>query len=96
VIERIAANATPAAATRPKDDPAKVKDAAGQFESLLLAQILKSAREAGSSSWLGSGEDQSGESAIAMAEEYLATSMAKSGGLGLAKLISSGLTRPTP
>ena len=76
---------------RPQDDPAKVRDAAGQFEALLLQQILKSVRE-GDGSWLD-GEDQAGDSSLAMAEEYLAGALAKNGGLGLAQLIAAGLQR---
>lgn len=81
------------AAEKSKTDPARLQDVARQFESLLLAQILKSAREAGSSSWLGTGEDQAGDSAMALAEEHLAEALAQRGGLGLASLISSGLSR---
>jgi Rod binding domain-containing protein len=93
VIEKLSADLPSLVGAKPKDDPARVKDAASQFESLLLAQILRSAREGGSSSWLSAGDDQSGESAMSLAEEYLATALAKSGGLGLSKLIASGLNR---
>ena len=78
---------------KPKDDPAKIQDASRQFESLLLAQILRSIREAGSGSWLGTGADQAGESAMALAEESLAGALSKSGGLGLSGTISAGLMR---
>ena len=37
------------------DSPAKVHDAAQQFEALLLGQILESVSQGGG--WLGSGED---------------------------------------
>ena len=86
------ANATAATGltVRPQDDPAKVRDAAGQFEALLLQQILKSVREGDGNCWLN-GEDQAGDSALAMAEEYLAGALAKNGGLGLAQLIAAGL-----
>jgi hypothetical protein len=40
-------------------DPAKIRDAAQQFEALLLGQILRSARENGG--WMGSGSDSSAE-----------------------------------
>jgi flagellar protein FlgJ len=79
----------PASAT---DSPAKIKDAAQQFEALLLAQILHSAHESGSG-WLGSGGDSSSDSLGDYAEEQLATVMAKSGGLGLAQMIAQGLER---
>ena len=73
-------------------DPAKIADAAKQFESLLIAQMLKSVRES-SEGWMGTGEDQAGESAMALAEEHVATAMSASGGLGLANLIIKGLTQ---
>src|ERR1035441_8646785 len=72
------------------DSPAKIKDAAQQFEALLLAQILHSAHESGSG-WLGSGGDSSSDSLGDFAEQQLAAVMAKNGGLGLAKMIAQGL-----
>ncbi|MBI4873282.1 MAG: rod-binding protein [Acidobacteria bacterium] len=74
-----------------REDPAKVKDAACQFEALLIGQMLKAAREAGSSGWLGTGEDHSGESALEMAEQQFAQVMAAQGGLGLARMVIAGL-----
>jgi Rod binding domain-containing protein len=70
--------------------PASVRDAAQQFEALLLSEIMRSERESGGG-WLGSGEDSSGDSAVEFAEQQLALVLARQGGLGLAGLISSGL-----
>jgi Rod binding domain-containing protein len=70
--------------------PANARDAAQQFEALLLAQIMRSERESGNG-WLGSGGDATGESAIDFAEQQLALLLSRQGGLGLAGLISSGL-----
>ena len=81
---------TPAPATA--DSPAKIKDAAQQFEALLLAQILHSAHQSGGG-WLGSGGDSSSDSLGDYAEQQLAAVMAKNGGLGLAKMIAQGLER---
>ena len=72
------------------DDPAKVRDAAQQFEALLIGQILRSARSSGEG-WLGSGGDSTSDCATDFAEQQLAATMAKQGGLGLAELISKGL-----
>ncbi|MCU1232633.1 MAG: hypothetical protein JWP63_600 [Candidatus Solibacter sp.] len=72
-------------------DPNKVRDAAQQFEALLMGQILRSARQ-GSSGWLGNGEDSSAECATDYAEQQFAAVLAQQGGLGLASLISKGLT----
>ena len=70
--------------------PKNIKDAAQQFEALLLSEILRSERESGKS-WLGTGDDSSGDCAVDFAEQQLAQQMAHQGGLGLAGLISSGL-----
>ncbi len=74
-----------------KDDPKKVADAARQFESLLIGSMLKQMRSSGSDGWLGTGDDQAGQSAMELAEEQLAQSLSAQGGLGLAKLITQGL-----
>jgi Rod binding domain-containing protein len=70
--------------------PGNARDAAQQFEALLLAQIMRSERESGNG-WLGSGGDATGESAIDFAEQQLALLLSRQGGLGLASLISTGL-----
>jgi len=72
------------------DSPQKTKDAAVQFESLLVGQILKAAHEE-DGGWLGSGEDQTASSAMQMADEYFAKALTSHGGLGLARMISSSL-----
>ena len=78
-------------ATAPPEgrNPQKVRDAAQQFESLLIGQILHSARSGGSG-WLGS-EDSSADCATDFAEQQFATMMSQAGGLGLGDLISRGL-----
>jgi Rod binding domain-containing protein len=73
-------------------EPAKIRDAAQQFEGLLLAQILSGVSQGGGG-WLGSGEDQSGAAATGFAVQQLAAEIAHQGGLGLANLISVGLER---
>jgi len=75
----------------PKSSPDKIENAAKQFESLLIAQILRSMHESGSASWLGTGDDPSGESAMELAEEQFAQALASRGGLGLSRLIMQGL-----
>ena len=74
-----------------RTDPAKIHDAAQQFESLLIGQLLKTAREAGGSGWLGTDDEDAGEAGVEMGEQQLAGLLAKSGGLGLASLIEAGL-----
>jgi Rod binding domain-containing protein len=102
MIGTIGAGATPAAgekATEEKatgtarpEDPARVLETARQFESLLIAQLMKSIRE-DSGGWLGSGADQASEAAIGLAEEQFAQALSHQGGLGLASLVVSGLNR---
>jgi peptidoglycan hydrolase FlgJ len=77
--------------TREPDSPAKIHDAAQQFEALLMGQILRAAR--GSGGWMGSG-DASSDCALEYAEQQFATVLSKQGGLGLAALIERGLTPP--
>ena len=80
------------APSRNADTPQKTKDAAAQFESLLVGQILKSAHEE-EGGWLGAGEDQTASSAMQMADEYLAKALTAHGGLGLARMISNSLNQ---
>jgi Rod binding domain-containing protein len=74
-------------------DPARVLDAAQQFESLLIGQMLRSIREGGGN-WLSSGEDSAGDCATDLAEQQFATLLSRQGGLGLATLLSQGLAPP--
>jgi Rod binding domain-containing protein len=71
-------------------DRKKQVGAARDFEALLIGQMLHSVRENGSS-WLGTGEDDAGSTAFGFGEEQLAQALAKSGGLGLSKVIAGGL-----
>jgi Rod binding domain-containing protein len=75
------------------DDPAKIQDAAEQFEALLLVQMLRAVRESGSG-WLGSGAGGAGDCATEFAEQHVAACLAKGGGMGLARLIARGLQTP--
>lgn len=72
------------------DSPAKIHDAAQQFEGLLLAQILGSVHQGGG--WLGSSDDSS-SAATGFAEQQLAGMIAQKGGLGLSNMIAAGLKR---
>ena len=75
---------------QPKEDPEKIKNAARQFESLLIAQMLKSMQDT-EGGWLGTGEDKSSSSAMEYAQEIFAQSLSANGGLGLATLVADGL-----
>lgn len=76
-----------------RDDPKRVADTAQQFESLLIAQLLKSMRESGTGGWLGTGDDPAGAQAVELAEGQMAQALATQGGLGLAHLVVKGLQR---
>ncbi|MCW5976750.1 MAG: rod-binding protein [Bryobacteraceae bacterium] len=75
-------------------DAQALQQAAAEFESLLVAETLKSMREAGDGGWFGAGEDQASATIIEMAEQQVAQAIASSGGLGLASLILQGLRPP--
>ncbi len=74
------------------DNLARVRDAAEQFEALLLEQIFKSVRESGGG-WLGSGSGSGGDCAIEYAEQQMAIALAQRGGLGLAAMVRRGLQK---
>ena len=71
------------------DDPKRIHEAAQQFESFLISQIMKSMSSSGS--FLGTDDDQAGSTAIEMAEEEFAKSLSAQGGLGLAKMVEASL-----
>lgn len=70
----------------------RTDQAARDFESLLLTQLLRSAHQAGG--WLGASDDDPDGAVLGIAEEHLASVISANGGLGLARLIQSGLNRP--
>ncbi|HLJ17796.1 MAG TPA: hypothetical protein VKV15_25085 [Bryobacteraceae bacterium] len=74
-----------------QDTPEKIKQAASQFEALMIGQMLQSVREGGSGDFMGTDDDESGSSLLEMAEQQFAQAMAAHGGLGLAKMVSDGL-----
>ena len=86
------ATKTESAAGRIENDPRKLAQAAKEFESLLLAQILKTARESGSGGWLGAGESHGMSSTMELAETQLAQAMADKGALGIGKLLASSVS----
>ena len=79
-------------AARKTDSPEKIREAASQFEALLIASLMKTMRQ--SSGWLSTGEeDQSGMHAMEFAEEQMAQALASQGGIGLAGLVVEGLKK---
>jgi Rod binding domain-containing protein len=82
-------SAIPLAAKKKTDDPARIHEAAQQFEGFLISQIMKTMSSSGS--FLGTEDDQAGSTAIDMAEEQFAKALSSRGGLGLAKMVEAGL-----
>jgi flagellar protein FlgJ len=73
-----------------RPDNAKLKDAAGKFEAMLIAQMLKSARKTDSGGWSGES-DQTTSSIMDMAEQQLADMLGAQGGLGIAQMVVTQL-----
>ena len=82
-------------ADRPEIKHQSVDDAAREFETMLIGQWLKSAREAGQV--LGESSDMAGaESYLEMAEKSLAETMANRGTFGLARMMLQQLQPTEP
>lgn len=82
---------TPSGAAPPR--PSKIEDAARQFESLIIAQMLRTARESGTGGGFGDEEDSSSTTMLEVSEQQFSQLLANNGGLGLAKMVVSGLQR---
>ena len=79
-----------------KNDKA-LKDAASQFEALLIGQLLKSASSSGDGSgWGLDGEEEDANSTLAeLSQEQFSRALASSGGLGLAQMAIKNLGKST-
>lgn len=81
---------TVSAITPPMSDtapPTKVEGAAKQFEALMIAQMLRTAREN------TEDQDSSGSTMLDVADQQFSQVLANNGGLGLAKLVVKGLNQ---
>jgi Rod binding domain-containing protein len=83
----------PGQAKSAKDTPEAVAKAASQFESLLISQLLQSARASDGEGWMGTDANEAGAMLTEMSEQALSTALASKGGLGLAKMITAGLQK---
>lgn len=72
----------------------KLHNAAEQFESLVIGEMLRAQRESGSGGWMGSddGDDSASDSAMDIAESQFANSLSAAGGLGLARMIEKTMS----
>ena len=68
-------------------DRIKLEQAAVEFETLLLSQMLRSAREASSEENATGGAGMGSESIMEIAEQQMAKLLAAAGGLGMAKTV---------
>lgn len=70
--------------------PSQLDEVAAQFEALLIAELLRHAREAGSESLDGQCSDSSG-AMMGYAEQQLSQVIAAGGGLGFGRLLKTWL-----
>jgi Rod binding domain-containing protein len=75
------------ASTPSNPTPKNAAESAKQFEALLIAQMLRTAREASEDE----GGDSTGETMLDVAGQQFAQMLADRGGFGLAKVIERGL-----
>jgi Rod binding domain-containing protein len=69
----------------------KVEDAAKQFEALLIGQMLKSAHDAAADD--DPDSDKIGQPMQDVADQQFSKLLADNGGLGLARMVVSGLNK---
>jgi flagellar protein FlgJ len=91
-LDKLSSTAIASVTPVPRDDPAKIKESAKQFEALLIGQMLKSMRDS-EGGWLGTGDDESSSSAMEYAQESFAQALASRGGLGLAAVVVKGFEK---
>lgn len=77
------------AAPAPEAPARKVESAAKQFEALMIAQMLRSAREE------TDGQDSDASTMQDVADQQFSQVLANNGGLGLARLVVKGLQTPS-
>jgi len=83
-VEAIGTGAAPAEDT-------KLAKAAGDFEALLLSELLKPLQESAS---LSDEPDAATGTAMGMAGEQFAQAIARRGGLGVGRLVLEALNKP--
>ncbi len=83
---------SPSKDTPEKDTPEKIEKAARDFEALLIAQMLRMARESeGGMTGDADEQDETNSTMVELGEQQLAQALAASGGLGIAKIVIAGL-----
>jgi flagellar protein FlgJ len=74
-------------AAAPESTPKDAAGAAKQFEALLIGQMLRSVREEASDD----DDDKTASTMLDVADQQFSQVLANNGGLGLARMIASGL-----
>jgi len=76
-----------------KESPEKIRKVATDFEALLIAQMLKSARESGGGvTGDADEEDETNSTVLELGEQQFAQVLASNGGLGIAKMVIAEMT----
>lgn len=84
----------PSTAGSPQSESTKIRKAATEFEALLIAQMLKSTRESGGGMTGDADEqDETNSTVLELGEQQLAQALSSSGGLGIANMVVTGLTK---
>ncbi len=73
--------------------PTKIEEAARQFESILIAQMLRSGRESASGIGDEDESDTGGSTMLEVAEQQFALMLARQSGVGLTRMVVEGLKR---
>ena len=87
---------THTATAGPPADPrqtAKLERAASDFESLLISQMLRSARESSDSSSDEVDGSETNSSLMELGEQQFAQALANCGGFGVARMVVAGLSK---
>jgi Rod binding domain-containing protein len=79
-------------APAPEREP-RLREAAKDFEALLIGQILRSFRSEIEEGCLTAGGSSAGATMLEFAEQHLAQVLSRQGGLGLHEIIVQGLRR---
>src|SRR5437763_16745759 len=93
VSSNLSALAPLAGTTNATAKSSKIHDAAQQFEALLVGEMLKSAREGGSWGLTDEESDPGQDTFSGMAESQFANALAKSGGLGLSRVVEQSVSQ---
>lgn len=97
VPELSPSSAVDVSSLRTSNERSKLREVSEQFEALLLAEMLKSARGSDADGgWMGAGSDAGSATAMEYGIEMMAQAISASGGLGLSGLLEANLSPVSP